>query len=143
MTVVVDASVALKWVLPQEQTDEALALWDRWQGAAELVAAPALFRAEVTNVIRQYVRRGHITPVDASEALDSLVSIVAILEPEGLYSRALAISNEHDLGAAYDAQYLALAELEGCEFWTADRKFVNAVGESFRRLRWIGELPYP
>ena len=42
MTVVVDASVALKWVLEEDGTDEALALWDRWQTAGERLIAPRL-----------------------------------------------------------------------------------------------------
>ena len=40
MTVVVDASVALKWVLQETHTEEALDLWDRWQEGDERIVAP-------------------------------------------------------------------------------------------------------
>ncbi len=61
MTVVVDASVALKWVLQERDTEQALILWDRWQAAEEFVAAPPIFRSEVTNAVYQSVRHGHFS----------------------------------------------------------------------------------
>lgn len=141
MTVVVDASVAVKWVLTEEHTDDALRLWDRWQAAAERILAPRLFRAEVTNVMHQQVRHGRLGYPDASEALDALLSIVAVSEPDGLYARAFAIANALGLGSTYDAVYLALADAEGCEMWTADLRFVRAAQDGFPRLRFIGERP--
>ena len=139
MTVVVDASVALRWVLPEEGTEDALRLWDRWQRAAERVVAPPIFRSEVTNVLHVKVRRGHIGLHDAAEALDSLLSIVEADEPEGLYDRALAMASEFGLSAAYDALYLALAEFRGCEVWTADLRLVRSVQQRFRQVRPLGE----
>ena len=141
MTVVVDASVAVKWVLDEEGTREALALWDRWQADRERVVAPPIFRAEVANTLRQVVRRGFVTASDADELLDTLLEIVAIEEPTALYARSLRMAHEFDLGAVYDALYLALAESEGCEVWTADRKLARAVGNRFPRLRCIGVQP--
>lgn len=138
MTVVVDASVALKWILNEEGTEEALALWDRWQAGGERVVAPPVFRAEVANALRQVVRRGVVTASDADELLDTLLDIVAIEEPLTLYARALRMSHEFDLGAVYDALYLALAERENCEVWTADRKLARAVGHRSPLLHCIG-----
>ena len=138
MTVVVDASVALKWVIEEEGTDEALALWDRWQTAGERVIAPPVLRAEVANALRQFVRRGVVTARDSADLLDSLLDIVAIGEPPTLYARSLRMAHEFDLGAVYDALYLALAESENCEVWTADRKLARAVGDRFPLLHCIG-----
>ena len=139
MTVVVDASLAVKWVVPQELTQEALALWDQWQTNAELVTAPTLFRSEVANVMRQYIKRGSLTPFDAGEVLEELTDTVSTIEPDGIYRRALAIANDHQLGATYDAVYLATAESQGCEFWTADAKFFRTVGTRFHQVRLVGE----
>lgn len=139
MTVVVDASLALKWALPEEHTDQALALWDRWQVAAEEVIAPPLFRADVTNVLHQLVRGGHLNPDDAADILKSLISVVESGEPPALYDRALALASGLGLGATYDALYIALAEIEGCEMWTADRRLVRSVQERVPQVRWIGE----
>ena len=140
MTVVVDASVALQWVVQEQDTEGALALWDRWQETAEWVIAPPLFGAEVTNALHQMVRRGYIQRVDAPDLLDSLTSAVATAEPPGLYNRALALAAELRLGSTYDAVYLALAESEECEIWTADRRLFRSVREQLKYVRSVGEL---
>ena len=137
MTVVVDASVALKWVLPEKDTQNALDLWDEWQDAAELVVAPPIFRAEVTNALHKRARRGDISHLDALEMLGSLLGIVAIREPEGLYTSALSLSDELDMSASYDALYLALAESVRCEVWTADGPFYRSSLRRYPRVRLL------
>ena len=138
MTIVVDASLALKWVLEEDGTDEALALWDRWQAAGERVVAPPVFRAEVANTLRQVVRGSLATTQEAGDLLETLLETVGVEEPPTLYGRSLEIAHAFDLGAVYDALYLALAESENCEVWTADRKLARAVGGRFPLLRCIG-----
>ena len=103
MTVVVDASVALKWVLPEKDTKNALEFWDEWEDAAEPVVAPPIFRAEITNALHKRARRGDISHLDALEMLGSLLGIVAIREPEGLYTSALSLADELGMSASYDA----------------------------------------
>ena len=139
MTVVVDASLALKWALQEEHTEDALRLWDRWQDASEHVIAPPIFRSEVTNVLHQRTRREHLEPADAADILDSLISIVASDEPSDLYDRALTLASLLQQGSAYDTLYLALAEFRGCEMWTADRRFVRSVQHRYPQVRWVGE----
>ena len=139
MTVVVDASVALKWVLQEEYTEEALALRDHWQESGESVIAPPIFRSEVTNALHRTVRRGNLTRSDAPDALEILLRVVGITEPAGLYSRALVLAGELGLASTYDALYLALAEAEGCEVWTADLRLVRAVQQRFPQVRSVSE----
>ena len=139
MTVVVDACLALKWALEEEDTEEALALWDLWQDAAEEVIAPPIFRSEVANVLHRRVRRAQMGPADAAAILELLIDIVAITEPSALYGRALTLATALGQGSAYDTLYLALAELRECEMWTADRRFVRSAQTQFPRVRWIGE----
>ena len=139
MTVVVDASVALKWVFQEEWTPNALALWDAWQQAGERLIAPTVFRAEVSNVAYKRVRRKEITLLDAVEAADTLLGIVAAEEPDGLYRRALDLAASYSLDAVHDSLYLALADLHGCALWTADRRFVKAVQPYRASVHWIGE----
>ena len=56
------------------------------------------------------------------------------MEPE----RVLELALEHNL-SAYDAAYLALAGSEGCELWTGDRPFYQAVRGEFLGVNWIGD----
>ena len=102
--------------------------------------APPLFRAEITNVLHRFVQRGLIDRPDAADMIGLLLSFVAVKEPVGLYLRAFELADEFTLTAAYDSQYLALAEFEGCELWTADRRLVRSVGARFPLAHWLGEV---
>ena len=141
MTVIVDASLALKWVVQEEHTEDAVTLRDRWGEAGEPLVAPPIFRPEVTNALHQRVRRGDILRSDAVDMLDVLTSAVAMGEPVSLYSRALALAGELSMGSTYDALYVALSESEGCEMWTADQRLVRSVQRRFPQVHWIGESP--
>ena len=44
------------------------------------------------------------------------------------------------LSAAYDAHYVALAEVRRCECWTADERLWNSVKRQLPMVRWVGEL---
>ena len=140
MTVVVDASVALKWVLQEEYTAEALALRDQWQRDSELILAPPIFRSEVTNVLHRRARRGELTHPEARHLLATLLPAVATAEPRELHDRALQVAGELNLGSTYDALYMALAEFQGCQFWTADLRFVRSVQRRFSHVRGITEI---
>lgn len=140
MTVVVDANIAVKWVAEELDSAEAVSLYREWTERAELLIAPPIFRPEVTNVLHQKIRRGELSLGTAIEALDVVCDAVSIHEPEGLYIDALSIAQAIGVGATYDPLYLALAEAERCDLWTADRRFVQAVGYRSARVRWLGEL---
>jgi predicted nucleic acid-binding protein len=140
VTVVADASLAVKWVYEEADSGQALALRDGWRRAGESVVAPPLFRAEATNIFHKYTRRGEIEHSDALDLLDLLLSFVAIQEPPGLYRRALEMAGMLGLSAAYDAQYLALAEYGGCEMWTADLRLIRSTGSRFPLAHWLGEI---
>jgi predicted nucleic acid-binding protein len=139
VTLVVDASLAVKWAVEEEYSEEALRLWDLCQARAEVVEAPPIFRPEVTNVLHRKARRGEMDLGEARRAAEYLVGAVAIGEPPGLYGRAMDLAAAFRLGAVYDSLYVALAELEGCEMWTADRRLVNAVQRDFPQVHWVGE----
>ena len=140
MTVVVDANIAIKWIAEEADSPLAVALYERWTRRSELLIAPPIFRPEVTNVIHRKVRRGELNFVVAVDALGTLLTAISIHEPEMLYVNALSIAQSIDVRAAYDPLYLALAEAERCDLWTADKRFVEAVGYSSKRVRWLGEL---
>jgi predicted nucleic acid-binding protein len=140
--IVVDASVAVKWVVPgEEHASEALALLTATTEADELILAPTLLPFEVANVIHKLVRRGVIDAARGRIFLDRFLALpIELAAPLGFHRRALALAGEFDLPAAYDAHYLALAEFAGCDVWTDDRRLLRQVGGRFPALRWIGEL---
>lgn len=138
----VDASVAVKWVLPEEHANAARNLYLTALAAANPVIAPPLFPIEVTNILYQQVRRhGRLSAAAALTLLDDFLAFpVELRNPDGLHRDALAIAAEVRLSATYDAHYLALAQRLGCDFWTADRRLVRQSGETLPFVRWIGDF---
>ena len=123
--VVIDASVAIKWVVEEQGTADALAV-----RPGNTVIAPDLLIAECANVLWKKVVRGELEPMEAeiaagllSRADIELVGTRTLLEA----ATRLAIDLKHP---AYDCVYLALALDNGCRFVTADKGFVSRVGES-------------
>jgi predicted nucleic acid-binding protein len=52
----VDASVAVKWILNEENSDRANALYRAAMRTGETIVAPPLLPLEVTNILRQRMR---------------------------------------------------------------------------------------
>ena len=119
-----DASVAVKWVVEEERSDQATALYTAVLGAGRAIVAPPLLPIEVTNILLRRTRSAHWRPLDLAAArLERFLDLpIAIHKPDDLHSRALALAHAFDLPAAYDAHYLALAENLGCELWTDDER---------------------
>ncbi|TAK59829.1 MAG: PIN domain-containing protein [Dehalococcoidia bacterium] len=138
--ILIDASVALKWVLDEDHSDAARALFDDAMRAERLILAPPIWLSETTNAIYQRQRRQLISKEDADSALTTLrVLPVDLALPAGLHERALDFARRFRLQATYDAEYLAAASMTGAEFWTADRKLYRALPRSLRWVHWIGD----
>jgi len=136
---VVDASVAVKWFVPEIHSAEALRLLSL---DCELLA-PDLLPSEFGNILWKKTRRGEIRVPEAVETFHALAAVPlrfssapSLLEPAYL----LAVEFGRTV---YDSLYLALALLERCPMVTADRKLVNALqGTSLAAsLLWVEGLP--
>jgi predicted nucleic acid-binding protein len=102
-----DASVALAWVLPERDSARCAPLFPI--AAAEGVAVPALWPAEVGNVLLVNERRGRITAAEHQLALQRLAAVPVELEPASWPGQpALPLARRHAL-SLYDALYLDLA----------------------------------
>lgn len=120
MSIVIDASVAVKWVLPERGTDAALSLLEQ-----DLIA-PALWLAEAGDALWRHVRLGELTPDEAMERMAELqsapVTAVAI-KPHMPSALALATDLKHPI---YDCIYLAVALHRDTHVVTDDRRFGGA-----------------
>jgi predicted nucleic acid-binding protein len=117
----IDASVAIKWVIDEDGTRKALAL------RSYLLAAPDLLTAECANILWKKVRRGEISDEEASFAANllgradiDLLPMRPLLEP----ATRIAVALDHP---AYDCVYLAAAEAVGLPFVTADERLLRKV----------------
>jgi predicted nucleic acid-binding protein len=114
LNLVIDASVAIKWVVAEPGTDEALAL------RRERLFAPDLLIPECANILWKKVRRNELTEAEASLAARLLARADVQLEPmRSLFEGALGLAVALDR-PAYDCVYLMLAQALRCDFVTAD-----------------------
>jgi len=113
-TFVIDASVAIKWMIEEAGTKAALSL------RQHRLLAPDLLVAECANILWKKVRRKELSKDEAMLAARLLARADIEFEPMRPLLEAatgLAIALDHP---AYDCAYLALAEARGCDFVTAD-----------------------
>lgn len=121
---VVDASVAVKWVVDEEGTDEALTIL----GNARLYA-PDLLIAECANILWKKVRLNELSEDEAMVGAQVLEQgEIELLPTRHLLGSATALAVELD-HPAYDSLYLALALERGWQFVTADKYFKRKVSE--------------
>jgi predicted nucleic acid-binding protein len=138
--VVVDASLALKWVEEEPYSIEAWALLQDWRYRRLRMLAPALFAYEATNAIAKRVKRRQLTLEVAKERLAALLENGPVLQQDiAINLRAVEVMERFSLPSAYDAHYVALAEARQCECWTADERLWNTVKRQLSWVRWIGE----
>lgn len=138
-TAVVDASVALKWQLDDEEhVEQALALRDDFVKGGKLqLRAPSLWVYELVNGLAVAARQGRIRQADAVDGLRDILAL-GVEEKRPNPVRIYALAQEHGL-SAYDAAYLALAESEGAELWTGDRQLHQATADKLTWVKWIGD----
>jgi len=138
--IVVDASIAAKWLFPEEHSEKALGLVTAALTARERIVVPPLLQIEVANILRQRMRRDGLTLTQALDLFERFLEIpVTTHSPTGLTQRALTMADQHQLPAVYDAYYVALAEMLGGDLWTADQRLLRAVGDKLPSVRWIGD----
>ena len=118
---VVDASVALKWVLQESGSDKARDL------LRHELHAPDFWRVECANALWSVERRGLADKVKIIGLLDEIREIRITNYPAALFLRealSMALVLCHPV---YDCLYLALALAEDIPLVTADEKFYKAV----------------
>jgi predicted nucleic acid-binding protein len=114
---VIDASVAVKWVLAEDAADRAAAL----RAQPDELIAPTLIAAEIGSAMRKRVVARLLSLPEALRAARTATALLNRLVPDPeLTQRALelAIELRHPI---YDCIYLALAEREKCALVTADQ----------------------
>jgi predicted nucleic acid-binding protein len=137
--VVVDASVAIKWFVPEIHADAARRLLR--EGMTLL--APDLIWAEVANGLWRKWREQELS----SETVQGILTDfrrypLRIYSGESLYDVAWPIAQ--DSGRTFcDSIYLALAMSNGCLMVTADQRFFNALRDTMwgRHCLWVGNVP--
>jgi predicted nucleic acid-binding protein len=136
---VVDASVAIKWFIPEMHSEAAV----QAKRLRRQLHVPAFLALELGNVIAKKIRKEELTRTDGKTILKELQHLPLQRHADDrLFPAAyeLALDTRQ---SPYDCLYLALAEAVDGGLITADRKFYNALagGSYGRRLVWVEDLP--
>jgi predicted nucleic acid-binding protein len=125
MIVVLDASVALAWMINQAQTPRAIALRKRDVTNEATIIVPSLFTAEVCSGLLKFVARKEITSQYAYQTIEAILFEIADeVRPPPLGVAAVRSARRAEaIGASYyDNQYIDLALELRTELWTVDER---------------------
>lgn len=139
-SVVVDASVAVKWCLPSLREDlvaeaEELLASSRRDEVRFLV--PDLFWVELANALWKAVRRKETSADNATAAISFMRDLdIATVPSLDIVPQALDLAISHGR-TVYDSLYVALAMQSKSEMITADERLANALAVRFP-VKWLG-----
>lgn len=139
--IVIDASVALKWYLADEEYGQkALSILDKYVSRDIDILAPSLLEYEVINGLLIAKKRGRIEEEKILMAADGFTSLELNLRNISfLYPKVIEYCRLFNL-YAYDSSYLALADEERVPFITADEGLYNAVKKDLKWVEWLADL---
>jgi len=136
---VIDASVSIKWVVRGEpfRNKARQLLRDARLKDITLIGPPLLEYEVESNLQRRlHCGRATIAAVDASLSAFYAVGVRIVTHPD-IVRRAREIARQFNQERIYDSLYAALAELRGCEFWTADKVFYEAVKSVLSFVKYL------
>lgn len=118
--IVIDASAAIEWLL---RSRSGLHIEQRIFSSSERLAAPHLLDVEVLQVVRRLASAGKISPVRAGEILDDFTSAIIDRYPHHMLIHRIWALRQNL--TAYDAAYVALAEMIGAHLITCDSRLAR------------------
>ena len=129
--IIIDASIIIKWLLPDEEDKIALKIKQDFDEKMLTITIPHLTFYEIGNVLKTAIKRERISENSAKKLYSALIDLeFVVYATKDLFAFALSRSIDFDI-SVYDAAYIALAEYLQVPFLTADRKLLNKVKNKF------------
>lgn len=126
--IVVDASVAFKWYVVEDETVKALRMLDDYQKGIIDIASVSLMPFEVLNALRYAPDTSIMDLQKVAKSLDKLCLDMHQMEGE---LSLMTVENALRYGiTVYDSSYLSLGEIEELEVYTADKKLLGKTGDT-------------
>jgi predicted nucleic acid-binding protein len=140
MNLVVDASVAVKWLFEEPDSDRAEALLNSAEENRLKLVAPMILAAEIANALWKRMRRGDMDRQKTLETGVRFEEICPLLLPiDDVVQRALelAVDFRHPV---YDCLYVALAEELPGGLVTADERLYRAFARDFPQVHLLRNM---
>lgn len=140
---VVDASVGMKWLVAEADSDAADILLDRARAGSIALLAPDVFAPEVANAVWKRARLlREISDEEAHGLIARLQRVMpALVSSVGLLTQALELALAFR-APVYDSLYVALALRDGSTLVSADRALVRAFGAATGRVAHIEDIAF-
>jgi len=135
---VVDASVAAKWVLREVGSSDAARILDAFRRGHLSVFAPSLLVEEVAAVIATRFRRNLLNSRQAVEAFEQmLIYLPTLVRSNDVARSAMRLATQHR-ASFYDCLYLAWSFELKCDLVTADARFFRSLNNSYTHVTMLG-----
>ncbi len=121
--IVLDASVTICWLLPDEDDPRADVALERLRRDGAIV--PQIWHPEVRNALYQAERRGRTAPTETEESFGQLNNILVATDSQPDFDVTLALARLHNL-SLYDALYLEFAKRCNVELTTLETRLGSA-----------------
>ncbi len=139
---VLDASVAVKWLLPADREplhDEAMNLLHRFENVEIGFFVPEFFWLEISNVLWRRARGPAVTKSTAQSLYRDLRDAgIKTIPSTRLVPAAFEIAVTYDTSVC-DSLYIALAKDMNTFLITADERLANAVAAHLP-VKWLGTI---
>jgi predicted nucleic acid-binding protein len=138
---VIDASVILKWYLPDEEfAQKALNILYRHVSGEIALYAPTILPYEILNALIVAERMGRVNEEVTKNAFNAFLDLeIGFLNPFLDYQGIISLARSFDR-SVYDASYLAVANKRDIDFLTGDKRLFNAVKKELKSVKWIGQI---
>ena len=140
MNLVIDASVLIKFYIPEILSDRAERLLAKVEKKEIDLLAPDLIYPEAGNILWKKQRLKELTRPEVEEITDAILSLPLIIEAsKSLLPLAVELAIAYRT-TVYDALYLSLAKVYETTMTTADRKLVDALAKTDLKdsVLWLG-----
>jgi predicted nucleic acid-binding protein len=137
---VIDASVLIKFYVPEILSDKAEELLARVEQGDRMLLAPDLIYPEAGNILWKKQRMKELTRPEVEEITDAIMSLPLKIEAsKTLLPLAMDISIAYRI-TVYDAIYVSMARVYEVKMMTADRKLVDAMAKTDLKeyVAWLG-----
>ena len=140
MNLVVDASVAAKWLFVEPDTGKARAILDSAESGELQLLAPEILLAEIANSLWKRTERGDLDSDSALGLFEGFQKVeFRFCKVEELIGPALSIAFRHH-HPVYDCLYVVLARRESCDLVTADERLYRAFAHDFPRVHLLRNM---
>jgi predicted nucleic acid-binding protein len=137
---VIDASVLIKFYVPEILSDKAEELLTRVEHGDVMLLAPDLIYPEVGNILWKKQRMKELSRSEVEEIVDAIVSLPLKIEAsKPLLPLVIDIGIAYRI-TVYDAIYVGMARVYEIKMMTADRRLADAMAKTDLKgyVSWLG-----